>query len=140
MGLRRQARIIAFQTLYRYDFTKEPLSRLLNFSWLGEEKMENMKAEVKNFAQVLISGTMDKLQEIDKVIGEHLDNWSFSRLAKVDRANLRLGVYGLLFLEDVPANVTIDESVEIAREYGTDDSYRFINGVLDSVNKELKKK
>lgn len=139
MGSRREGRIIAFQTLYRYDFTAEPLERLLDFSWLGAEKSAELSPQVKSFAQLIISGTMQNLEEIDKKIGDFLEHWDFARVAKVDLANLRISVFSLLYMQDIPASVTIDEAVDIAKEFGTDDSYRFINGVLDSINRSLKK-
>ncbi len=72
---------------------------------------------------------------IDEKIKEHLEHWDFSRLSRVDLAILRMSVFCLLYQPDIPATVTIDEAIDIAREFGTDDSYRFINGVLDSIQK-----
>jgi len=139
MGSRREGRIIAFQTLFRYDFTVEPIKRLLDFSWMGSEKVKELDPQVSSFAQLLITGTLQNLKEIDAKIGAFLEHWDFSRVSKVDLANLRISVFSLLYMQDVPSNVTIDEAVDIAKEFGTDDSYRFINGVLDSINKSLKK-
>jgi N utilization substance protein B len=139
MGARHQGRIIAFQTLYRYEFTHEDIEGLLDFSWLDEHKKEAIKEESYNFACLIIKGTMENLETIDRVIQEHLEHWDFSRLSKVDLANLRISVYGLLFQNDIPASVTIDEAIDIAKEFGNQDSYRFINGVLDSIHKKEEK-
>jgi N utilization substance protein B len=73
---------------------------------------------------------------VDGAIKRHLEHWDFSRLNKVDQAILRVSVYCLLYQPSIPASVTIDEAIDIAKEYGTDDSYRFINGVLDGIRKD----
>jgi N utilization substance protein B len=138
MGVRHQGRIIAFQTLYRYEFTNEDIEELLDFSWLDVHKKSAIKEDSYNFARLIIRGTMENLKTIDRMIQEHLEHWDFSRLSKVDLANLRISVYGLLFQNDIPASVTIDEAIDIAKEFGNEDSYRFINGVLDSINKKGK--
>ena len=135
MGSRRSARIIAFQTLFRFDFTGESLSELLDLAWLDKEKHEKLTDETLQFSSLIITGTINNLDTIDALIKEHLENWDFSRLAKVDRANLRISVFCLLYAKDIPPTVTIDEAIDIAKEFGSDDSYRFINGVLDSIYK-----
>lgn len=137
---RRQARIIAFKTIYRYDFTGESLERLMDLSWLGERKLKQLgekEPEVLQFAQWIITGTIQNLDEIDRKITTFLEHWDFARVARVDRAILRFSVFSLLHMLDIPASVTINEAVEIAREFGSPDSYRFINGVLDGVRKSL---
>ncbi|MBN2532571.1 MAG: transcription antitermination factor NusB [Spirochaetales bacterium] len=140
MGARHQGRVIAFQTLYRFDFTHEPLGDLLDFSWLDKKRQQVYPEETYVFAKFIIAGTLENLNTIDMVIKKHLEHWDFSRLLKVDLANLRISVYGILYQQDIPASVTIDEAIYIAKEFGNDDSYRFINGVLDSIYKSLKNK
>ena len=98
-----------------------------------------MNQESLDFARLIAGGTIQNLAEIDKQIKIQLEHWDFSRLNKVDQAILRMGVYSLLFQKDIPASVTIDEAVDISKEYGTDESYRFINGVLDGIRKNLGK-
>ncbi|HEQ72002.1 MAG TPA: transcription antitermination factor NusB [Spirochaetia bacterium] len=136
MGARRQGRILAFQSLYRYDLSAAPLEELLDFSWQNRELSAANTEEGRAFARLLITGSLDKLPEIDTVIREQLENWDFERLARVDVAILRISVYCLLYQRDIPASVTIDEAVTIAKVFGSDDSYRFINGVLDAVSKK----
>ncbi len=138
MGSRRLSRIIAFQTLFRYDFTGECISDLVDFSWLDAERREKLNDETLQFATLIITGTMQNLDTIDCLIKEHLEHWDFSRLSKVDRANLRISVYCLLYQKEIPPTVTIDEAIDIAKEFGNDDSYRFINGVLDHIYKTRK--
>jgi N utilization substance protein B len=135
MGLRHKGRILAFQALYAWDMAEdkaEALQGLLMFSWL--EKSTPPKEG--DFSRLLIAGTVENIQAVDAAIKKHLVHWDFSRINMVDRALLRLSVYELMF-QSTPPSVVIDEAVGISREYGTDDSYRFINGVLDGVNKTI---
>lgn len=133
MASRRKARILAFQALYAWDASGTPVRDLLDFSWLDEEKRTGLEEELKVFARLLIAGAVENIGEVDVAIKAHLQNWSFERLKRVDLAILRIGAYSLLFQRDIPAQITIDEAIEIAKEYGSEDSYRFINGVLDGI-------
>jgi N utilization substance protein B len=137
MGARRKGRIIAFQSLYRYDLSGASLAELLDFSWMESERPEKTPAETLSFARLLISGALENLPRIDEIIKGQLENWDFARLNRVDLALLRMSVYCLLHQSDIPPTVTIDEAVDISKTYGTADSYRFINGVLDGVRKKL---
>ena len=137
MGARRKGRIIAFQSLYRYDLSGASLGELLDFSWMDGERAEKMQPEALAFARLLIQGALENLPEIDGIIRGQLENWDFQRLNRVDLALLRLSVYCLLHQRDIPPTVTIDEAVDISKTYGTADSYRFVNGVLDGVRKKL---
>jgi N utilization substance protein B len=137
MGGRRKGRIIAFQSLYRYDLSGAGLDELLDFSWMDNERGEAPPEETLLFARLLIQGVLENLGEVDDTIKGQLENWDFTRLNKVDLALLRLSVYCLLHQSDIPATVTIDEAVDISKTYGTADSYRFVNGVLDGVRKKL---
>ena len=94
-------------------------------------------ADTVAFARLLIQGALENLARIDETIKGQLENWDFTRLNRVDLALLRMSVYCLLFQQDIPASVTIDEAVDISKTYGTADSYRFVNGVLDGVRKKL---
>ncbi len=136
MGARRKGRIIAFQTLYRYDLSGAGLEELLDFSWMEADKLERTPAETLTFSRLLIQGTLEKLAEVDSSIRGQLENWDFTRLSRVDLAILRISTYCLLFQKDIPATVTIDEAVDISKTYGTADSYRFVNGVLDGIRKQ----
>ncbi|HOV64750.1 MAG TPA: transcription antitermination factor NusB, partial [Spirochaetia bacterium] len=128
MGSRRKARIVAFQTIYSWDFSRSPLGDLLEFYWLDDEKKESIGSETLDFARLLVSGTIENIEYIDETIKQHLKNWDFSRLSRVDLAVLRMSVYSLLYQREIPESVTIDEAIDIGKEFGTDDSYRFING------------
>lgn len=131
MGIRRKARILAFQTIYSWDINNESIDELLQFSW----KKEEINEEVAGFARLLAAGTVENLAEIDQLLKNNIKNWEFDRLAKVDLAILRTSVFELKYQDDVPAGVTINEAIEIAKSFGTDDSYKFINGVLDNIRR-----
>ncbi|WP_226673103.1 transcription antitermination factor NusB [Rossellomorea aquimaris] len=123
---RRVAREKALQALFQIDMSGiEPDVALTNV--LEEEKMDA-------YLQQLVLGFIENQERIDGLIRENLEKWSFDRLAKVDRNILRLGVYELLFVEDVPNKVVINEAVEIAKIFGDDQSSKFINGVLSKVS------
>lgn len=135
MGGRRRGRIIAVQSLYRHDLSGAGLEELLDFSWLDGERAATLADETAAFARLLIAGTLENLEAVDAAVRRHLEHWDFSRLQRVDLALLRVSVYCLLFQPDIPASVTIDEAVDIARAFGGADSWRFVNGVLDAVHR-----
>ncbi len=137
MASRRKARILAFQALYAWEATKPPVSQLIDFLWLDADKRDALDEGVATFSRHLISGTIEEIAAVDDLIKKHLKNWDFSRLNKVDLAILRMSVFALLHQDDVPASIVIDEAVDISKEFGTDDSYRFVNGVLDGIRKTL---
>ena len=133
---RRKGRIIAFQALYSWEMGNTDLDNLLSFSWVGEEKLSKMDDDVLTFARLLVSGTIEHLEEIDSAIKSSLnENWDFSRLNKVDLAILRISAYPILFQKDIHPSIVIDEAIDISKEFGTDDSFKFINAVLDSIRK-----
>ena len=137
MGIRRKARILTLQALYAWELSRPPTDFLLTFPWLDEKRKEEMEEETLVFSRLLIAGALEHIEEIDKTISIHLENWEFGRIAKVDLAILRMSVYSLKYMKDIPPSVTIDEAIDISKEYCGDDSYRFINGVLDGIRKEI---
>ena len=136
-GSRRKSRILAFQAMYSWDFNNEKADAINSFSWLDEK--ETIKPETKIFASLILTGTIENISLIDDTIKQHINNWKFERISKVDLAILRISVYSLLFQKDIAGNITIDEAVDISRKYSSNDSYRFINGVLDSIFREINK-
>jgi N utilization substance protein B len=139
MASRRKARILAFQALYAWDASGTSVKELLDFSWVDDDKRATLDEELKTFARLLIAGAVENMKAVDEAITAHLQNWSFERLKKVDLAILRMGAYSLLYQTVIPAQITIDEAIEIAKEYGSEDSYRFINGVLDGIWKAMER-
>ena len=133
---RRKGRILAFQALYSYDVGGESLEQLLKLEW-AELKESEKDADTVDFARIIISGTINHIEELDEAIKKHLtQNWEFSRVNRVSLAILRISSYSLLFQPEIHPTIVIDEAIDIAREYGADDSYKFINAVLDHIRKE----
>lgn len=131
---RRKARILAFQALYSYDVGGEGLDELLALKWTEEK---NDQEEV-DFARLVISGTINHLAEIDSLIKGHLTGkWEFDRVNKVSIAILRISVFALLYQKDTSASIIIDEAIGLSKEFGTDDSFKFINAVLDHIRREI---
>jgi N utilization substance protein B len=135
MGKRRKAREVALQLLYQLDVQGEsnPEPHLPEF-WTRHP----VDREVREFAEILIRGTKLHEPKIDEIIAQYAENWELGRMAVVDRNILRQGVFEILFTEDVPAKVTINEAIEIAKKFSTHESSRFINGILDRIHKELR--
>jgi len=150
---RRNGRVIAFQAVYSWDVTKASLDELLTFSWLQKdaeieagaqessvELSENSKEE-RTFASLIIAGTISHIDEIDKLIENHLSaSWSMERISRVALAILRTSVYEILFQNGAEPKIVIDEAVNIAKDFDTDDSYKFINAVLDKIGKDEAKR
>ena len=130
---RRKGRILAFQALYSWDLGNVDVDNVLDFSWVEKETLERMGEESLTFTRLLISGTIEHIEEIDSVIKSHLTNWDFDRLNKVDLAILRISVYPLLFQKDIHSSIIIDYAIDISKEFGSDDSFKFINAVLQNV-------
>ena len=128
MGSRHQARERALQILFQYDIHGAPGLWLEEF-WKPLTVDEGIKA----FAERLVAGVLDKKQELDQLIGAYATNWKVSRMPIVDRNILRAGLYELLWMQDIPAKVTIDEAVELAKGFGDEEASKFVNGILDKV-------
>ena len=88
---------------------------------------------MKAFAERLVAGVLEKKKDLDALIGKYATNWKISRMPIVDRNILRAGVYELLWMDDVPAKVTVNEAIELAKSFGDDDASKFVNGILDQV-------
>ena len=129
---RRQNRTAAFRFLYQWEMNPpDDLATELN-DFL--ERLEK-KDGYFSYAIELVDGTLEKLEEIDALINELVSNWEFSRIAKTDLAILRLGIYEILYRIDVPPVVVIDEALEISKDFSSDNSRKFLNGVLDQASK-----
>ncbi len=136
---RRKGRILAFQALYSFDVGSIDLQSLLAFSWVEDSMLEKMGEESLSFARLLIKGTVENLPAIDENIKENLCNWDFDRLNRVDLAVLRISVYPLLFQKDIHPTIIIDEAIDISKEFGSGESFKFINAVLDNIQKKERK-
>ena len=129
MGHRRIGRECALQMMYELDVGKHPKDEILHTYWL----MNEHSPKVRDFAELLFEGTIQKLKEIDKVIQQHTKNWRLGRMAAVDRNVLRLAVFELLWGDKTPGTVVINEALEIAKKFSTHESAQFVNGILDSI-------
>jgi len=138
MAGRRKGRILAFQALYAWDVSHISLAELLNFSWVEEDKRERLGEDGIAFPRLIIAGTIEHISEIDQKIKDNITNWDFDRLNKVDLAILRMSVYSLVYQQDMHPSIVIDEAIDISKEFGSDESYKFVNAVLDSIRKQLK--
>ena len=129
---RRQNRTAAFRFLYQWEMNPpdDVATELNDFL----EKLEK-KEGYFSYAIELVDGILEKLEEIDALINELVANWEFSRIAKTDLAILRLGIYEILYRIDVPPVVVIDEALEISKDFSSDNSRKFLNGVLDQTSK-----
>ena len=133
MGRRRRGREVALQLLYALDITHEELSDVLGTPWIEALVPE----AVHDFTIMLVTGVVEQREAIDALVREWSANWSLSRIGVIERNILRLAIYELLFLPEIPPNVTINEAVEVAKRYGTDESPSFINGILDRIKHEV---
>ena len=137
MRKRTQGREIALKILYQIDVSNEdPIKAIDNFFVYNEESL----SEVREFSTKLILGTRENLEAVDNKIVGFATNWELKRMAIVDRNILRLACFELMYLNDIPSKVTINEAVELAKKYGGIDSGKFTNGILDKINKtDIKK-
>ena len=135
MGRRRKAREVALQFLYQLDQHGEtdPASHEAEF-WARHA----VDDETRAFAASLVRGAARRHDEVDKIIAQYAEHWDLDRMGAVDRNILRLAVYELLEPSSVPPKVAINEAIEISKKFGTRESSRFINVVLDRVHKELR--
>ncbi len=129
MGHRRKAREYAMQALYMYETVRTPLQELISLHWIDKEIPE----DIRDFAIILIEGTIDHLDFIDDLIKRYSKNWKFERINPVDKSILRISIYALLYLDSIPHPVTIDEGIELGKIYGSENTGQFINGILDAI-------
>ena len=128
MGSRRQSRERALQILFQWDIHGNTEHWLEDF-WERNPPTE----EIREFAERLVNGVMTNLKELDRLIGAHATNWTVSRMPVVDRNILRAALYELLWMPEVPAKVTVNEAIELAKQFADDETKKFVNGVLDHV-------
>jgi N utilization substance protein B len=140
---RRNAREYALQFVYGIDMIdpaarkKTDISSELESFWKGTKENE---PEAKKFAEELIRGTISNLDDIDSLIQKAADKWKLIRIAAIDRNIMRVAVYELIYRDDIPDAVSINESLEIAKKFSTAESAAFINGILDKISKDFKSK
>lgn len=136
MGARRQSREMAMHILYSVDVCHMTVDDAFTSFFASHDPAEE---SVITFARELADGVLEHKAAIDTHISDVAKNWDVSRMASIDRTVIRMATYELLYCKDVPVSVIINEAVEIAKEYSTYDSGKFVNGLLDKI-KEVRKK
>ena len=131
MGGRRLSREMALKALFQIDLVNANIEETLKYTFKNVEFSD----EVKDFTLILVKGVMSNLFEIDKTINNYTKNWSLERITNIDRNILRMAIYEILYLKNIPKSVSINEAVELAKKYGTKSSSSFVNGVLGKIDK-----
>ncbi len=132
---RKNARENAFKCIYEYEFNKEKeIGKILELCY--EEN--NCRDLEKEYIEEVTKGVVENIDDVDKVILKNLKNWSFERIAKIDLAILRLAIYEMNYIDNIPLKVSANEAVELAKTYGNTDSKSFVNGLLAKVIEEKK--
>jgi transcription antitermination protein NusB len=129
MGTRRKGRELALQALYQIELTGDASGTAVE---LFLKHFEGSR-EAKDFARRLVSGVISQQAELDRLIEKCTEHWKLMRMAKIDLIILRMATYELVFCPDIPLNVSLDEAIEIGKRFGSGESPKFINGVLDQV-------
>ena len=133
MGKRRRARELAVQVLFHLEFSPDDPSEVFDLI------CENFDApgSIREFSKMLVLGVCDQKEHLDKAISQASKNWRIDRMTRLDRSILRLAVFEMMFVPDIPPRVSLDEAVEIGKVFGSEDSGRYINGVLDHIYNTL---
>lgn len=152
MRKRTRAREFALQILYQLDIAHAAIDEVCEDFWLerGDPVLSSPErkaldedkrdADVREYAERLVRGTVANVKELDKIIERFAENWEIGRMAYVDRNILRLSAYEMIHLDEIPVKVAINEAVELAKRYGESDSSKFVNGILDRIAKTECKK
>jgi N utilization substance protein B len=135
VSLRTKSREFAMQMLFQWDMSQQEFAKLEARFWKSAKAADKTRA----FANQLFEGAAKDVARLDEIIGKHCENWRFERLAAIDRAILRLAIHEMK-AADTPAKVVLNEAVDLAKKYSSEESGGFVNGVLDSVHKSLQTK
>ena len=138
MRRRTKAREYVLQMIYQVDITGSSWQEILKSFWENSNLQENSE-ELKDFSEQLLKGVSEHIGEIDKKISKYAANWQLDRMAFVDRNIMRLGCFELLFRQDIPPKVAINEAVELAKKYSGSESGKFVNAILDQIKIEKEK-
>jgi len=132
MRKRTLARECALKILYQIEIGKHFVDDAIEDFW----SKGHFSDDIKDFANSLVRGTRKDVEEIDATITKYAENWELKRIAVIDKNVLRLGIFQLIYMAGIPPKVAINESIELAKKYGDIDSGKFVNGILDRINKE----
>jgi len=137
MNSRRQARFWAIQILYQRSLNaEESLSNALDDFWHGQDEVD---PNTKGFCESLVRGALEKLPALDKQIAQFATNWDVDRIGKIDLALLRLALFEMHHREDIPPVASVNEALELAKMFSTEETVKFVNGILDRALKDLKR-
>jgi len=136
MHQRRKAREVTLQVLYELDVQNIGVREAIERFWANFDAPE----ETRSFSTLLIEGAWNHREQIDKLISDNSENWTMTRMSRVDKSILRMAVYELLFCNDIPPKVTLNEAIDLGKAYGSENSGAFINGILDALYGKLRKK
>lgn len=136
MGRRRKSREFALQVLYQLNITKQDVITAL--TQFQEHFLSNGEAD--EFLKRLVLGVLEHCQELDRLIEQYSENWHLDRINIVERNILRMALFELLYCEEIPPKVTINEAIDLGKRYGSEDSGSFINGILDRIQNEVVRK
>lgn len=131
MGKRRKSREIALQILYQMEVNPRDAQETIELFWRSFSSTE----EVKQFATRIVEGVSRQKEEIDTLIDKYSEHWRLDRMDWVDRNILRMGVYELMYCDDIPINVALNEAIDLGKKFGSEESGAFINGILDRLSK-----
>ena len=135
---RKRAREAAMSLLYSIEYNRSDIAYQIE-SFMADKELAEFSAEAKDFILEIANGVVENFGNIDPLIEQHARGWSFNRIAGIDIAVLRLCIYEIFYREDIPANVSINEAVNMAKKYGHDESGTFVNGILGSIYREAVK-
>ena len=136
MRRRSKSRECALQVLFQLNITKqEPITALSQF-----QEYFSPKGEADNFAAHLVLGVLEHRRELDRLIEQYSENWRLDRINIIERNILRMALFELLYCEEIPPKVSINEAIDLGKRYGSEDSGSFINGILDRIQSEVVKK
>ena len=157
MGIRHEAREWALQFLFQSEFNRaESLDEGFRLFWQHQDdeptaaplrppdagatdSQDRQRAKARRFAEELARGVIAHHAEIDPLIAQHAENWEIDRMGTVDRNAMRIAVFEMLYRDDIPPVVSINEAVELAKAYSSIESGKFVNGILDRIRKELRR-
>ncbi len=133
MRKRTKAREIALQFLYQQDIRNDDWSNnIFDF-----EPLKDVEDDIASFANSLMKGALENISTLDDIISKSAQNWQLKRMATVDRNILRMAAYELIYESEVPAKVSINEAINLAKKYGDEESGKFVNGILDKIKRDI---
>jgi len=133
MGSRRKGREFALQMLFQIEMAGQKPEEVMALFWQGRQVLD----AARNFAEHLVTGAVEVRPRLDAALGAASAHWRLKRMPAVDRNIMRLALYEMLFMADTPRVVAIDEAIEIAKRFGSEESSQFVNGILDRLRKEI---